>query len=89
MSDPQQTSVETHGSGSAVNIRLVGTDKPLITAVAVALALVALFLGNQAKTESRLSQYAYEQLREKMSEKGYPLPPDPFKPADETNRSKP
>lgn len=83
MSDPLQTSVETHGSGSAVNIRLVGTDKPLITAVAIAIALVAIFLGAQAKTESRLSQYEYEQLREFMSSKGYPLPPDPSKPAEQ------
>jgi hypothetical protein len=81
MSEPLQTSVENIGTGSAVSIRLVGTDKPLVTALAFAVALVAILLAYQAKTESRLSQYSYEQLREFMSQKGYPLPPDPFKPA--------
>jgi hypothetical protein len=53
----------------------------VLLALVGACAMTALYIANQAKTESRLSQYEYEQLREFMSQKGYPLPPDPSKPA--------
>lgn len=78
--------------GANVRIILTGDSvKPIVwlglailvfLTLSLTVGLTALFRANDAKTESRLSQYAYEEMREKMSQKGYPLPPDPFEAAD-------
>lgn len=61
MENPDQTTSTNNGSGQAVVVRMVGYDKPLLTAVAIALALVAIFMAYTAEREARMAQYYINQ----------------------------
>lgn len=84
ISEPETTTATNSGPGQSVIVRLVGYDKPLVTALAVAIALVSLlavFLQSRhidaLDTDARLTAYWCERAEVAMTAGGIAVPPPP------------
>lgn len=79
MSDEVPQSASTNGSGQSVVVRMVATDKPLITAIAIALGLINLIW--MSSTTRDVGQLVYwtqreETFLEQLSTQRIQVPPD-------------
>jgi hypothetical protein len=88
VSEKGHTQTDDHGQhldgpGSNVSIRLIGMDRPFVAAVgiaiAIALAIVALWYGMQAEREARLAEYYNIDLEMYVAKQGLTPPPDPWR----------
>lgn len=69
----------TTGSGQSVNVRMIGFDKPLLTAIAIVLSIVSILFsfyltGYLIRTEYWLQRN--EAFLEQLSTQGVHVPPD-------------
>lgn len=70
---------KAEAGGQAVNIRLVGFDKPWFTALAVAISLMSAFYAFEAGRQATQEVYwmqRTEAFLELLANQGYKVPPD-------------
>lgn len=79
---PSETAVDgihAHDGSSVASIRLVGFDRPFLSAVALVLAILACVIGYldfHERTANEYWQQRIETFIEQMASEGYHVPPD-------------
>jgi len=71
-----------HGSGSITEVKLIGFDKPLLTAVALAMAALALIIAFWAEREARMGEYYSMDMEVYLLKQGFKPPQDPWTKGD-------
>lgn len=72
-------SASTNGSGQAVNVRMVGFDKPFFTALAIAISIMATFYSFESGRQTAQAVYwlqRNEAFLEQLSAQGIKVPRD-------------
>lgn len=76
--DEEAMDARVQGAGQAVNVRLIGYDKPIFVAIAIALAVLAIVLAVVAEREARLAEYYAVDLKIYIVQQGLHPPQDPW-----------
>lgn len=79
MNEDFQDNLTNTGRGQLVNVRLVGTDKPLLTAAAIAISVMSAFYAFEAGREQAQAVYwlqRNEAFLEQLSAQGVRVPQD-------------
>lgn len=79
MNEDFQDNLTNTGRGQFVNLRLVGTDKPLLTAAALAISIMSAFYAFESGRETAQAVYwlqRNEAFLEQLSAQGVHVPSD-------------
>lgn len=80
--DFKDQSVRADGGSQLTNIRLVGFDKPLMTAIAIVMSVAAFIFGYEAWREAQADEYwlsRSEAFLEQLATQGVHVPDDLLK----------